>query len=334
MRRFSLRDLASAPPAELSECFRARLVNQRASLEADAATYAPSHALLHAAAGFLLRGLKAAEAAKEDHAALTEVEAGALSATEELRGQGRSTQPSAQAFLRSTFASLISSRTLVQAAMANGQEAAPPLLVPALQLDDLVTDAVEDARAFCREKYGDSPETRVRAVVASAGSQASSGDTAEGLAAKVVYAPLIAFPLHELLKNAMGAHCRLVGADCLERLPAIEVRYGTRDADAFVSVTDAGGGFTSQDGAEAAARFLSTTNPEREATYTYSRNFGAPFEGLGMGLPLAALHARAHGGGHLHLHAVTGGPQPGVHAAFTFSTCGSRLEPEELPFHT
>ena len=46
-----------------------------------------------------------------------------------------------------------------------------------------------------------------------------------------------------------------------------------------------------------ALRFLQTSNPPREATYTYSRNFGAPFEGLGVGLPLALLHARQLGGG-------------------------------------
>ena len=76
--------------------------------------------------------------------------------------------------------------------------------------------------------------------------------------------------------------------------------------------------------------FLYTTNPEREPTYTYSRNFGSTFEGLGMGLPLAALHAHYHGGG-MHLHAIPAahsGRPGGVHASFTFDITGERAEPE------
>ena len=79
-----------------------------------------------------------------------------------------------------------------------------------------------------------------------------------------------------------------------------------------------------------ALRWLQTTNPPREANYTYSRNFGAPFEGLGMGLPLAALHARyLHGELHLsRLPSTALRPSSGVHASFTFDVTGDRAEPE------
>lgn len=61
-----------------------------------------------------------------------------------------------------------------------------------------------------------------------------------------------------------------------------------------------------------------------EPTYTYSRQFGSTFEGLGMGLPLAALHAR-YLGGDLHVAPVA----RGVHASFTFDVTGHRREPGE-----
>ena len=144
----------------------------------------------------------------------------------------------------------------------------------------------------------------------------------------VLLAPFVAFSLHELLKNAMGAHVRYAGADKLDRLPPIAVRYGMigGGGEAFVSVSDCGGGLHGGHTPEEALTFLHTTNPEREPTYTYSRNFGSPFEGLGVGLPLAALHAQ-YLGGAFHLHNI-GGNAPGVHGAFTFDTSGNASEPE------
>ena len=65
--------------------------------------------------------------------------------------------------------------------------------------------------------------------------------------------------------------------------------------------------------------FLHTSNPDREANYTYSRDFGAPF-GLGMGLPLASC-MRYHGGDlHVQQTAGSGGRLSGVHVD-TFDLC-------------
>jgi hypothetical protein len=50
-----------------------------------------------------------------------------------------------------------------------------------------------------------------------------------------------------------------------------------------------------------------------------------------MGLPLAALHARYHGGA-MHLHAVgaAGRDRPaGVHVGFTFDVTGHAVEPSD-----
>lgn len=321
VRRFTLRQLARASPDALSSAFRARLASQRSALAA-ARGALPSQ--LHGAVGRVERCLDSADAMSSDAAALAELEDGATCAVDELRGQSASHAPATQAFLRSVFASLVSSRALVLAA-GNGE----PVL-PGAALHELLRDAVEDARAFCREKHGDSPETRVLLVRASGGE-----DDADNA---LLFAPFVCFATHELLKNAMGAHVRRVGADMLHECPPLELRHGTRGGAAFVSVVDFGGGLAAIDGeaagatlAERAARFLHTTNPEREPTYTYSRNFGAPFEGLGMGLPLAGLHARYHGGA-LHLRDVSSSAGTGVHAGFTLRCCGDWPEPDELPF--
>ena len=66
-------------------------------------------------------------------------------------------------------------------------------------------------------------------------------DTFDG----ALLAPFVAFSLHELLKNAMGAHVRRVGGDAgrLDDLPPIDVSVGFHGRFGFVRVVDSGGGF-------------------------------------------------------------------------------------------
>jgi hypothetical protein len=287
-RRFSLAELAATPAAELSAAFRARLAHQHGAL-ARHRSHLPAH--LSGAAGRLLKGLSAAEAASSDAISLSELESGAAAAVDDLRGHA--THASTQQFLASSFSSLIGQRALVQAAARSSSpgpedhHAAPePLLLPKSELHTVLCDAVEDARAFCREKYGDSPETRVLRV-REAGTVAKGGrETGDGAQQQeqeeeeeeelVFFAPLVIFPVHELLKNAYGSHCRLVGADRLDRCPPVELRHGTRDGIAFISVSDWGGGLgQSGDPANIATTsvanegsptdFLHTSNPERES---------------------------------------------------------------------
>jgi hypothetical protein len=302
--RFSLRELAAASAPTLSTELRARLASQHAALAAAAVPDA-----LQPARARLERSWLAASAATEDTAALMEIEEGSQAAVEALRKLPESTRSGApsQRLLRSSFSSLIGNRALVQALAAG----AP--LMPTAELRSLLQHVIDDSRAFCREKFGDSPEIRV-AEIRVAGEASSLADS-------VMLAPFVAFPLHEILKNAMGAHVRRVGADKLDQLAPIEVRHGVRAGVAFVGVSDCGGGLTEP---SHALRFMQTTNKEREATYTYSRAFGSAFEGLGVGLPLAALHAR-YLNGRLFLNAVPNG----VHAAFTFDVTGNSREPED-----
>jgi len=304
--RFSLRELAAASAPTLSTELRARLASQHAAL---AAAVVPD--ALQPARARLERSWLAASAAAEDTAALMEIEEGSQAAVEALRKLPEATRsgPPSQRLLRSSFSSLIGNRALVQALAAG----AP--LMPTAELSSLLQHVIDDSRAFCREKFGDSPEIRVAEI------RVAGGEDSSTPADSVMLAPFVAFPVHEILKNAMGAHVRRVGADKLDQLAPIEVRHGVRAGVAFVGVSDYGGGLTEP---SHALRFLQTTNKEREATYTYSRAFGSAFEGLGVGLPLAALHAR-YLNGKLFLNAVPNG----VHAAFTFDVTGNSREPED-----
>lgn len=370
MRRFCFRELVSLPAEELSAAFRARLTGQRSQLAA-AATTLPLD--LQAAASRLEKGLVAAEKAARDEDALAEAEIGAQAAVDDLKTDLRAQAgPDAQMFLNFAFSSLLSQRGILQAAQAaKDAESLHHLLMPVDEddkggLNDILCNAVEDAQAFCREKYGDSPETLILRVREARTESAAAGHK-PGASAPRIFVPFIVFPLHEMLKNAYGAHCRLVGADRLDRCPPVEVRYGQKGNMAFVSVVDFGGvratssvrafqelvrsfarpssqcailtpcvsswrlcaqGFREESSLRP-LEFLHTSNPEREANYTYSRNFGAPFEGLGMGLPLAKLHARYHGGDlHVQQTAGSGGRLSGVHVGFTFDLCTERVEPE------
>ena len=95
----------------------------------------------------------------------------------------------------------------------------------------LLECAVDDSRAFCREKFGDSPEVELK--------QLGPGPAVLPLSLPAY----IAFPVHELLKNAMGSHVRLVGADQLDMLPPIEVAFAVHAGWASIEITDTGGGW-------------------------------------------------------------------------------------------
>ena len=58
-------------------------------------------------------------------------------------------------------------RKLQSAAAGASPEARRGMLLEGSLLSSLCADVIEDARAFCREKYGDSPEVRLQRVVAS-----------------------------------------------------------------------------------------------------------------------------------------------------------------------
>ena len=184
----------------------------------------------------------------------------------------------------------------------------PALQAPRLSAARTCESRLGQATAFCREKHGAAPEAELLLL----------GEPLPPDA--LLLAPLAAFALHEVLKNAMGAHVRRVGGDAgrLDELPPVRVSVGARGATGFVKVEDFGGGWPAGTDGARALRYLHSTNPPREANYTYSRNFGAPFEGLGVGLPLAHLHASQLGGGLT----LAGMPGRGVTALLCFDLSG------------
>lgn len=237
----------------------------------------------------------------------------AVSLLRELHEPGGSpTGQTTQALLEWSFSELIACRVLAKRheELETDSAVESRMLELDCPLDTVLEHSVEDARAFCREKFGDSPEVQL----------VSARDGPATLA--LALPAYIRFPLHELLKNAMGSHVRRAGADRLDELPPIRVSYAIHDGWGGIEVEDFGGGWAAPTAADTSACFLATTNPEREANYQYSRDFGSQFEGLGMGLPLARLHAR-YLGGELHL---AGLPGVGVRASLGFDATGERSD--------
>ena len=242
----------------------------------------------------LLRALDEAQAAcasGSPAAAVAPLEKGTGAAVESLRGADADV---AHAVLRRAFGALIAARVVgwrhdeLTAGEAGGEAGGGGGMFSAGSVDlaALAEASVDDATAFCREKHGAAPEVELVRV-----GEPLPPDS-------VLLAPLAAFALHEVLKNAMGAHVRRVGGDAgrLDELPPVRVSVGACGTTGFVKVEDQGGGWPAGTDGARALRYLHSTNPPREANYTYSRSFGAPFEGLGVGLPLAHLHASQLGG--------------------------------------
>ena len=303
--------------------FAARLARQRDALRALQPLPGARTALDR-----LLRAHDEAQAAASPAAAVAPLEVGTSAAVESLRGADADV---AHAVLRRAFGTLMAARVVgwrhdeLTAGEADGEAGGSGqgegeagggggmFAAGAVDLAALAEASVDDAASFCREKYGAAPEAELLLV----GEPLPPG--------ALLLAPLAAFALHEVLKNAMGAHVRRVGGDAgrLDELPPLRVSVGARGATGFVKVEDQGGGWPAGTDGARALRFLYSTNPPREANYTYSRNFGAPFEGLGVGLPLAHLHASLLGGGLT----LAGLPGRGVTALLCFDLSG------EAPSH-
>ncbi len=62
-----------------------------------------------------------------------------------------------------------------------------------------------------------------------------------------------------------------------------------------ITVTDTGGGL-SQAQLDKCRHWFSTTNTQQRVGYGYSRDHGAQFAGLGVGMPLSRVYARLMGG--------------------------------------
>lgn len=103
------------------------------------------------------------------------------------------------------------------------------------------------------------------------------------------------FIMMELLKNSMKAMMdQHQGARLLDA-PPVEVLVSAHGGELGVRVSDTGGGIPAHH-RRSVMQFFFTSHVEREANYTYSKNFGAKFTGYGVGLPMARLYAQVAGG--------------------------------------
>ncbi|KAG8466024.1 hypothetical protein KFE25_005594 [Diacronema lutheri] len=239
----------------------------------DSLTRAASACGLRDAAGVA----QGARALREGHAAL---ETGVRALVPELRALALEPRGCASAIAAvervavGVHRHLIAQRMLVAHLDASCEPSAlaEPLCVRACDLGTLCAATADDAVLFCREKHGDAPE--------------------------VCFAPpaYVHFSLMEVLKNALGAHVRRYGVLGLCDAPPVELALAASAGNAAtMRVTDRGGGMDFE-ARLAAARFFSSTSEERAPSYTYSRAFGSQYDGLGVGLPLAAAHLRFLGG--------------------------------------
>ena len=202
MPRLTLSSLSRASCAStLSAELLARLSHQRERLRSleHIAGIRPAIERLH-------RGCAEAEAASSPTAAVARLEAGTGAVVESLRDAAE--PEAAHAVLQCAFSTLIRARAIGwrHAELTSGEDDGGGLFAPgSVELARLVEDGLEDAAAFCREKHGAAPEVELT-VADSAPAGRAADET-------LLLAPFVAFPLHELLKNAMGAHVRRCGGD-------------------------------------------------------------------------------------------------------------------------
>ena len=252
MRRLTLQQLrAERCASSLRGLVRERFIDQRAAL---AAPLLPPQL---ARARLRIEESLAAAASLEPSEALAAAERGAGGAVElmrELPTRIRLGQP-AQHLLRHTFGSLIAQRVAVWRALelqaeqseltsagpeegsARSAGASELITEDRYTVGELVAMALEDSRAFAREKFGDAPEVEFefdrsfgersfgersveeRSVGDGVGS--SNAATKDSAIPRLLLPQYVTFAAIELLKNALGAHVRRVGAERLDELPPV-----------------------------------------------------------------------------------------------------------------
>lgn len=205
-----------------------------------------------------------------------------------------------------------------------------PSLAQNCALAPLIQDTMEHARALCVEKYGVAPEMELWPDMDEATVDASetTNTSVSAIDDLLTFVPShVHFILMELLKNSMESMIGRYTELEVDFAPPIRVSWGVDRARQFavVALHDQGQGLSPlilphlfdfmPDRRKAAAnranrppeghdtKSPATTASSNEPNYHYSRDFGTPFSGLGVGLPRARLLAEVTGGS-LQLHSV------------------------------
>ena len=124
----------------------------------------------------------------------------------------------------------------------------------------------------------------------------------------------------ELLKNSFRAMIDRHGAMDVDLAPPVSITVASDGKEVGISIMDVGGGMSSRT-LQRGDQFFGSSAPPMQMDYTYSRNFGAQFDGLGFGVPMVRLHAQLMGGGL----AVGSVPGHGTHTFVTLQCDGANL---------
>jgi signal transduction histidine kinase len=208
--------------------------------------------------------------------------------------------------------------------------------VRSFDLVKLVRDSTAEIAAFCVEKYGVAPAVNVHVATTTTSSSSSSSSSSSPSPSSPV-APMLGVPdfarfaYTELLKNAMRAMLDRYTTAGVDDAPPIAVTVAYAGGRVSVRVDDVGAGLRgwgAGSGQEAAAGavtrfpyFTSTAAGREQPNYQYSREFGVPFTGHGLGLVRARLFAVLHGGGL----AVLSQPGAGTSALLWFDRGGTAM---------
>jgi len=165
----------------------------------------------------------------------------------------------------------------------------PPSISPSIDFHSLIEEAVLSIKAASLEKYGCSPSVSLK-----------------GLPNSPV--PCLSIPalLHtsllELLKNALKATVEKCGVLGLEDAAPIVIDVKVEGEQVRLSVADEGVGLSSAraDGFSWFSSEWGTRSGDHRVVegedWRYSRSFGAPLFGAGVGLARTSINCKLHGG--------------------------------------
>lgn len=227
-------------------------------------------------------------------------------------------------------------------------DSAPSSVVQWTGVAGLGEFVADEARAFAREKFGQSPEVEVdlmqegRAIptpeavhapsLAGLGLRTDPRSLEEArfhpAATALVPAGYVQYVMMELLKNAIEASVRRFGALDVDEAPPVLVQVSGSATHAGFRVVDPGGGCSDVDGAMsyflsgAGAGGSSSSSQGREKQegedWKFSKSFGAAFSGMGVGLPRCRVYSKLLGGSTV----VSSLPGHGCTATVTFARRG------------
>ncbi|GAB5356573.1 hypothetical protein AAMO2058_000301600 [Amorphochlora amoebiformis] len=216
---------------------------------------------------------------------------------------------------QATFECLISSRALTShyahaasthlpaTAGPMGDEVKKQTVVRMHAIPQLVQIAILDSRAFSVEKFGVAPQVTLRLgtypgeVVSlnPAETQTLESIEMDGMDAVCVDS-MVHYICMEILKNSFRSMIQRFGElEIGSEEYHVDVHVSSSDSEVGITIEDFGGGM-SETSRRSARRFFHSTAPPITPNYTYSRQFGAAFDGLGFGVPMSRLYAELMGG--------------------------------------